>query len=165
MDPDPYKKVMNKAGRLLARGAYSRGQLREKLAPLGELQQIESVLDRLEQLNLLNDAEYAYNSASRWIKQDGFGPRKIYHLLRRRQISAATAGAAVERVIREIDEAGALRNYLALRCRTHPLPENRKAIHKLFRSLQRRGFSQDAVWEVLKEAIPRAAWQEFDRGE
>jgi regulatory protein len=165
MEDDPFKKIMSKAGQLLARRAHSRGQLREKLAPHGEIQQIESVLDRLEQLNLLNDAEYAYNSASRWMKQDGFGPAKVYHLLRRRQVSAAVADAAMERAGREIDEIESLRNYLARRSRTQSMPANRKSVDKLFQSLQRRGFSREAIWEVLRQTVPPGAWREFETGE
>ncbi len=165
MEPEPSKKIMQKAGSLLARRAYSRGQLRDKLAPLGESGHVESVLDRLEQLGLLNDAEFAYNLASRWIRQEGFGPAKVYHLLRRRQISAAAADAAVERVRREISDHDALADYLARRSRTRQLPADRRAIHKLILSLQRRGFSQEVIWEVLHDAIPVSAWKDFQTGE
>lgn len=165
MEPDSTKKIMHKAGSLLARRAYSRGQLRDKLAPLGEPEQIESVLDRLEQLKLLNDAEYAYNSASRWIRQEGFGPAKVYHFLRRRQVSGAAADAAIERVRRETNDTDALADYLMRRSRTRPLPADRKAIRTLMMSLARRGFSQEVIWEVLRQKIPASAWREFDRGE
>lgn len=165
MEPDSAKKLMHKAGALLARRAYSRGQLRDKLAPLGETEQIESVLDRLEQLKLLNDAEYAYNSASRWIRQEGFGPAKVHHLLRRRQISGAVAEGAIERVRRETSDRDALADYLLRRSRTRPLPADRKAIRKLMMSLGRRGFSQEVIWEVLRRKIPASAWREFDTGE
>lgn len=165
MESDSGKKIMQKAGSLLARRAYSRGQLRDKLAPLGEIDQIESVLDRLEQLQLLNDAEYAYNSASRWVRQEGFGPAKVYQFLRRRQVSGAAAEAAIERVRRETSETDALVDYLVRRSRTRPLPANRKAIHKLILSLQRRGHSQEVIWEVLRQKIPASAWREFNTGE
>ncbi len=165
MEPDSSKKIMQKAGSLLARRAYSRGQLRDKLAPLGETEQIESVLDRLEQLRLLNDAEYAYNSASRWVRQEGFGPAKVYHLLRRRQVSGVAAEAAIERVRRETSDTDALGDYLARRSRTRRLPADRKAIHKLIQSLRRRGFSQEVIWEVLRQKIHASAWREFNTGE
>ena len=96
---------MQKAGSLLARRSYSRGELRSKLATLGEGQRIESVLDRLEELNLLNDGEYAYNSASRWIKQDGWGPLRVHDLLLRREVPASIAQTAIERVLHDISEA------------------------------------------------------------
>ena len=165
MEPDPSKKIMQKAGSLLARRAYSRGQLRDKLVPLGEPGHIEAILDRLEQLKLLNDAEFAYNSASHWVRQEGFGPTKVYHLLRRRQVSGTDADAAIERVRAETSDADALADYLARRGRTRPLPADRKAIHKLIMTLRRRGFSPEVIWEVLRQKIPASAWREFDTGD
>jgi len=165
MEPDSSKNLMRKAGSLLARRSYSRGELRDKLAPLGEAGQIESVLDRLEQLNLLNDADYAYNSAVRWIKQEGWGPFKVHHLLLRRQIPEAVAEAALNRVRQEISDTGALEAYLERRGRTRPAPVDRKGIIKLITALRRRGFLEDAIWRVLRQRIPGAAWQNFEAGE
>ncbi len=165
MESDCIKKLMQKAGSLLARRAYSRGELQDKLASIGEPQQVESVLDRLEQLNLLNDAEYSYNSASRWIRHDGWGPTKARDLLLRRKVPASLAEAAIDRVRQEISEAEALEAYLKRRCRTRPLPEDSKGIHKLVVSLGRRGYSPEVICSVLRQKIPTAAWQHFDTGE
>ncbi len=49
--------------------------------------------------------------------------------------------------------------YLERRSRTRPLPADRKGIHKLILSLQRRGYSQEVIWDVLRQKIPAAAWQ------
>jgi SOS response regulatory protein OraA/RecX len=165
MDADPVTKLMQKAGALLARRSYSRGELRARLARHGEAQQIESVLDRLEQLNLLNDAEYAYNSAVRWMRQEGWGPVKVRSLLLRRQVSSLIAEAAIDRVRLEIGETGALESYLDRRGRTRPLPGDRRGIHKLIMILQRRGFSSETISEVLRHRIPAAAWNNFETGE
>jgi len=156
---------MQKAGALLARRAHSRGELREKLAKLWESEQIEPVLDHLEQLELLNDAEYAYNSASRLIRQEGWGPAKVRNLLLRRKIASPVAEAALERVRAQIDDVTALTAYLDRRGRTRALPEDRKGIHKLFMSLRRRGFPSEAIHKVLRQRIPSAAWLDFDTGE
>jgi SOS response regulatory protein OraA/RecX len=56
------KKLLQKAGRLLAWRAYSRGELEAKLRSQAEEKEIQAVLGRLEELNLLNDEQYAYNS-------------------------------------------------------------------------------------------------------
>ena len=68
MDNERHKLLMKKAGALLARRAYTRGELRDRLVKTSGETPVESILDRLEQLNLLNDAAYAYNLASPWIK-------------------------------------------------------------------------------------------------
>jgi len=165
MEADPAKKLMQKAGALMARRSYSRGELRARLAGHGEAQQIESVLDRLEQLNLLNDTEYAYNSAVRWMRQEGWGPGKVRSLLLHRQVSSLIAESAIDRVRLEIGETGALESYLDRRSRTRPLPGDRRGIHKLIMSLQRRGFPSETIWEVLRQRIPAAPWENFETGE
>jgi regulatory protein len=165
MESDCSEKLMQKAGSLLARRSYSRGELQDKLASIGGPQQVESVLDRLEQLNLLNDAEYAYNSASRRIRRDGWGPAKARDLLLRRKVPGSLVEAAIERVRHEISDAEALEAYLNRRSRTRPLPEDRKGIHKLVVSLGHRGYSPEAICSVLRQKIPTAAWQHFDTGE
>jgi SOS response regulatory protein OraA/RecX len=164
-EPDSDKKIVQQAGALLARRAYSRGEMRIKLEPLGDEQQIERVLDRLEQLNLLNDFDYAYNSACRWIKRDGWGPVRVYHRLLERHVPGAIAEAALQQVRQELGDSEALEAYLAKRCKTQPMPANRKGIHKLIASLQRRGYPHEAVWDVLRRKIPAVAWQDFDTGE
>jgi len=165
MEPDPTNKIMHKAAALLARRSYSRGELGAKLTTLGDPDQIEPVLDRLEELNLLNDADYAYNSAVRWIRQEGWGPVKVLHMLKRRQVSSSLAETAIDRVRMEISDTAALESFLDRRGRTHPLPGDRKGIQKLVMSLRRRGYPEEAIWDVLRRRIPAAAWQNFETGE
>jgi len=165
IEADPLRGLMHRAGALLARRAYSRGQLRDKLARHADPSQIESALDRLEQLNLLNDAAYAYNSAVRWIKQEGWGSSKARHRLLLQQVPAHIAEAAMESVRQEIGDAKALADYLDRRERTHPLPADRKGIHKLIMSLRRRGFPEEAIWSVLRMRTPPASWQKFEPGD
>jgi regulatory protein len=165
MEQDASSKIMHKAGALLARRAHSRGELREKLAPKWDASQIDAALDRLEQLHLLNDSEYAYNLASHWMRQGGWGPAKVRHLLLRHRVPEGTAETAVERVRQEISDADALEAYLDRRCLTRPLPEKLSSIHKLFMSLRRRGYSSGTVLGVLRRRIPAAAWQNFETGD
>lgn len=165
MAPDPDSNLMKKAGSLLARRSYSRAELRDRLSRFGEPQQIESLLDRLEQLQLLNDADYAYNFASRWMKQEGLGPIKVLNLLLQRKVSEPVADAAIAKVHEEITDAGVLEAYLERFCRTHPLPEHRKGIRRLVSRLQSRGFPDHAIWGVLRHKLSPAALQNLDTGE
>jgi regulatory protein len=164
-EPVSDKKITQKAGSLLARRAYSRGELRNKLKQLGDDQQIERVLDRLEQLNLLNDFNYAYNSACRWIKSDGWGPVRVCQRLAQRQVPDAIAEAALRQVREEIGDAEALEAYLTRRCKTQPMPAHRKGIQKLIASLQRRGYPHEVIWDMLRHKIPASAWQDFETGD
>ncbi len=165
MAPESDRYLMNKAGSLLARRAYSRGELHDRLAPLGEAQQIESLLDRLEHLRLLNDADYAYNLASRWMRQEGRGPIKVLHLLLQRKIPPPVAEAAIDKVHEEITDLDVLEAYLGRLSRTHPLPEQPQGIRRLVSRLQSRGFPEEAILKVLRRKLPAAALQKLEMGE
>ena len=165
MEEESGSRILHRAGFLLARRPYSRGELREKLSALGTHQEIESVLDRLQELNLLNDANYGYNLASHWMKHEGWGPIKVrFHLLRR-QLSDADAEATLERMRQELSDADVLIAYLGRRARNHPLPDDRRGIRKLLASLRQRGFPDEAIYGVLRQRISTVAWKKFDTGE
>ncbi len=165
MAPDPDRDLMNLAGSLLSRRAFSRGELRDRLSRLGEAQQIESLLDRLEQLRLLNDADYAYNFASRWMLQEGWGPIKVLHLLLQRKVPAPVAEAAIDKVHQEVTDTGILEAYVDRFWQTHPLPEHPQGIRRLISRLQRRGFPEDTIRSVLRHKLPPAAWLKLEMGE
>lgn len=165
MDADSDKKLMQKAGGMLAHRPYSRGELRARLAAFGEAPQVEAILDRLQQLNLLNDENYSYNLACLWMKQSGWGAIKVrFHLLRR-QVPAADIEAAIERVHQEFSEVESLNQYLDRRARSQPMPEDRRGIRKLVGTLRQRGFANETVWSVLRRRMSPSAWKTFDTGD
>jgi SOS response regulatory protein OraA/RecX len=163
-DATPAQTLLRRAGRLVARRAYSRGELRDKLAGLGSPEEIEETLQRLEDLHLLNDPDYAYNFASNRITQKGWGPVKVYHALVRRHVSPDVAESALQRVRGEAGERIWLEGYLEKYWRTRHLPRNRKDIGKLVVHLRQRGFHEDAILEVLRHRIPEEVWRTFDAG-
>jgi regulatory protein len=165
MDAELQKTLMKKAGLLLARRAYSRGELRMKLAKMAGDSEIESALDRLEQLNLLNDADYAYNFAVYRIRQEGWGPAKVRDSLLRRHLSQAIVESALERIRDELGEELALTDCIKKRCGKQALPANPKDVQKLISYLRRRGFDDDSIFRALKRMLPAAAIQHFETGE
>ena len=156
---------MQKAGALLARRSYSKGELRTRLRKLGEEEEVETALSRLEGLGLLNDAEYAYNFASRRIKEMAWGAVKVHHSLIRRHVAPHLAESAIDRVHHEISEDLVLSQYLDKLGKKNGLPRDRKAIQKLVSHLRSRGFQEDHIWNVLHERIPTATWRSYDTGE
>jgi len=158
-------KLMQKAGRLLARRAYSRGELGAKLSAGADEGEVETVLRRLEELKLLNDEQYAYNFAHYRMKQDGWGPLKVYHSLLRRRVESRLVESAIARVRQETGDGNLLRGYLEGYCGKHGLPQDRRSIQKLFARLKRRGFHDEIIYSVLRQSIPAAAWQCFVIGE
>ena len=158
-------KLMQKAGALLGRRAYSRGELQVRLAQAGPPHEIEEVLAHLQDVGLLNDAEYAYNFASRRINEMAWGDGKVYHSLVRRQISPHLAEAAMQRVHQEVSEELVLCRYLERKACRGRLPSDRKAIRKLIAHLRSRGFSENLIWRCLRERIPAAGWRRFETGD
>jgi regulatory protein len=165
MDAELQKTLLKKAGSLLARRAYSRGELRMKLAKMAGDSEIESALNRLEQLNLLNDADYAYNFAFYRIQQEGWGPAKVRDSLLRRHLSPANIESALERVRNELGDELVLIDCIKKRCGKQEPPTNPKDIQKLIAYLQRRGFDDDAIFRALKRMLPAAVIQRFETGD
>ncbi len=164
MDNDSHKLLMKKAGALLARRAYSRGELRDRLTNLSGETPVEDVLDRLEQLNLLNDADYGYNFALCRIRQ-GWSTAKVEQSLLRRQIDRDTAKDALERVRNELGDQSAVASYLQNYCEKKGVPTDLKGLRKLALHLRQRGFEEEIVSDALRRMIPAALMQQFETGE
>jgi len=145
--------LMKRAAALIARRAYGRGELRRKLTAVQKADkasdaEIEAVLDRLEHLNLLNDAEYAYNFTFYRIKDSGWGEEKVREALLDRDVAKPVIDRALERVREEIAPDGindALIEYVAGYCRKHGTPTSMKDAQKLARHLSGRGFDENSI--------------------
>jgi len=165
MDPDPHQTLLRKAGALLARRAFSRGELRDKLSAAAGDSRVEAVLDRLEQLNLLNDADYAYNFALYRIRQLGWGPAKVRDSLLRRQVAPAIVESAIKRACEEADPLAALADYARKYLGKKDTAPDLKIARRLIAHLRRRGFEEDIIMSALKRVIPAALWQRLETGE
>jgi SOS response regulatory protein OraA/RecX len=165
METEIQKTLLKKAGSLLARRAYSRGELRLILAKLAGDSEVESALNRLEQLNLLNDADYAYNFAFYRTQREGWGPAKIRDSLLRRHLSQATVERALERVRKELGDERILMECIKKRWKHRAPPADPKDIHKLILFLLRRGFDEDAIYRALELMLPTEAIQRFETGD
>ncbi len=165
MDAEIRKMILKKAGAYLARRAHSRGELRTRLRKFASEPEVESALDRLEQLNLLNDPEYAYNFALCRVKQDGWGQDKIREALRRRQIPESAVQAAIERAWSELDEESVLTEYLNKRFGKKDLPRDPKGFANLVLHLRRRGFDEENISRVLRRMFPAELMKYLDTGD
>jgi regulatory protein len=147
---------MEKAGRYLARRPHSRAELRHRLAPLAGESDVEATLDRLTELKLLNDPEYAYNLGFRRSSREGWGPLRIHQELLRHQIPPDVIELTVERILRENPEEVVLAAYLDRHRRKSGIPSDPKEIRRLIQHLQRRGFHDDVILTALRRNIPEA---------
>ena len=156
---------MRRAGAILARRSHSRAELRRKLEKTAPQDLLDEVLQSLETLGLLNDAEYAYNLALRRLAHDGWGPFRVRGYLLRHGIALPVVLAALDRVQLEVDAGQALENYIRSRARRVGLPSDRNGIRRLFNHLQRRGYRDEDIRAALGRIVPLGAWRAFDTGE
>jgi regulatory protein len=156
---------LKKAAALLAKRAYSRGELRKKLAPTGQAPLVEETLNRLEQVHLLNDPEYAYNFALRHFQQVGWGPAKVKENLLRHDVDPDVIDQAIERVRNEADIEAFLVEYIEKRCKKQGQQTDPKEIHKLVLHLVRRGFDENQIFGALRQIIPPDVFRHFETGD
>jgi len=162
---ETFKLLIKKAGALLAKRAYSRIELQERLVGTAGDYSVEPVLDRLEQLNLLNDAEYAYNFALCRMKQEGWGPAKIRNALLRRHVQQRTIEAALQMVENELGSDIAIEQDIREYSRKKGVPADIKSLRRLFAHLTQKGFDEDSILGVLRRVIPAKLWHRFETGE
>ncbi len=165
MNTDIENEVLKKAGALLARRPYSRSELRNKLLKIAGKPYVETTLDFLEQLNLLNDADYAYNFALYRIKRKAWGHAKVRASLLQRQLSRAAIDSALERVRNEVDEESVLADYVERHCGKNGWPTDLKGIRKLVTHLRLRGYEDDIIQRAMKRRVPVMDLRRFETGE
>ena len=160
--------LMKRATALIARRAHSRGELRRKLTAAQKTEgadEIEATLDWLERLNLLNDAEYAYNFAFYRIKDLGWGEEKVRKALFDAEVEKTVANHALRRVLDEIAPDGlddALMEYVNGYCRKHGTPSTLKDARKLAGRLAGRGFDEDSIIGALQRIVPPEIFRHFE---
>jgi len=154
--------LLKKAANLLSRRAYSRGELKTRLLKIAGERQVDSILDRLEHLKLLNDAEYAYNFALSRIGQENWGSAKVVAALHRRCVESGTIEEALQRVRAELGAETISVRYLRKCCGAHWPPTDLKQIQKLMMHLRRRGFDEDTIFRALKEILPEPVLHRFE---
>ena len=149
---DAREEAMQRAMRSLGRRARSAQELRESLAKAEiDSEVIESTLQRLRELNLLDDAAFARAFIS---DRQRFHPRAasvLRYELRKKGIDEATARDALQEQADDASAALAAAEKAARRFASLPWPLFRQ---KLGAWLGRRGFG----WQIANQAT-RQTWQ------
>lgn len=155
----PARSAREDALKLLDRQRYTRRDLTRRLRDKGHAgAEIETTLDRLVEVGLVDDVEYARAFiAGRWARRAA-GWRKIEQDLRGRGVSGETIAAAKERFEAEqggaADESGAARRVVEQAARKYAALDPRTRRQRLTALLLRRGFSYDTIEQVLRGAGP-----------
>lgn len=159
------KKLMSRAGNLLRRRSYSRRELAGKLLKLADPFEVEAALDRLEEVDLLNDSKYAYNLALYRLRECGWGPLRVRHALLQRQVAADLVESALNRIFQAHGEGTLLERYLDRYCTKNGMPSDRKGVQRLLSHLQRRGFTHEVIHRTLRQKVEAKAWSSFESGD
>ncbi len=137
--------------RLLAVRARSRAELVRRLSAKGYSPDVtEQVLDRLAEVGLIDDADFA----RQWVRQrhgfSGKGRRALEQELRRKGVSQEDSAAALDTVTAD-DEYERATELVRRKLRSLPAGLDReKAIRRLVGMLARRGYGHSVAYAVVK---------------
>lgn len=137
--------------RLLAVRARSRAELGQRLTAKGFAAEVaERALDRLAEVGLVDDAEFA----RQWVRQrhifSGKGRQALAQELRRKGVASEAAAAALANVTAD-DEHDRATELVRRKLRTLPAGMDRdKAMRRLVGMLARRGYGHSVAYAVVK---------------
>ncbi|MCV7538706.1 regulatory protein RecX [Micrococcus yunnanensis] len=148
--------------RQLALGPRSRGQLERKLAERqAEPELIERVLDRFEEVRLVDDAAFAEVWVRSRHRSKGLARRAIGHELQQKGVDREIAAEALEAIDGE-DERTAALDLVRRRLRGRTVPggaspearaERDKVTRRLVGMLGRKGYGGGLAFAVVKEVL------------
>ena len=145
-ETDLYTTAMNS----LARRAYSVYEMRSYLERRAEDKDVvRAVLDRLKELNYLDDARYARQFVRLHSELRKQGPFRIARDLRARGVPDRHIEAALAERSGESNESALVRERLERRIKLLRGPLDERRVASLYRSLLRAGFSADTIRREL----------------
>jgi len=131
---------MDVALRMLSRRALSEGEIRERLVRKGFSEaQGESVIRRLAELGLVDDARLCAQLVRSYRESRGYGPLKIAWALRARRIPPPLVGEALREFFPAEEEQDAAVAALRKKFR-EGVPPGREGAARAYRFLTGRGF-------------------------
>jgi regulatory protein len=144
--------------------ARSRSELAAKLAKRRVPEPVaERLLDRFEEVGLIDDAAFA----RAWVESrqpgKGLGRRALAQELRRKGIDDDVARAALDEVGPE-DEEAAARALVRRKLRSLQRTDRATAARRLSGMLARKGHGGDIVWRVVREELDAAQLGEGSDG-
>ncbi|MFP4146012.1 MAG: regulatory protein RecX [Phycisphaeraceae bacterium] len=147
-----YDKALRRAMHRLARRAMSRRDLDRKLRDLDYEPAVrERVLDRLEELGYLDDAEYGRMVIRDQLARKPAGPFFLKQKLMQKGLDRELIDRLVDEATAELDQAGQAREVAERRLRTLARFDPPTRRRRLYGLLARRGFDSEAISAALEE--------------
>jgi regulatory protein len=146
--------------RVLARRAYSSGELKQKLAARAErYSDVDATMVKLREYGFADDRKFSESFAGSRLQNQGFGRLRVLSELRSRRIAPAIAASAVEKAFAGTDELRLIQNFLERKYRGKDLAQflqEEKNLASAYRRLRTAGFSSTGSITVLKRYSRRA---------
>ncbi len=144
-----------RALKLLSHKSYTKRALADKLAREGDEETAEKIADRMEELGLINDEDYAKRLCADLFHVKGYGARRVLFELTKRGIDRELAEETVAEHAPEGEDTLDSLEALILRKYARNLGD-RKGIDKTVRALARLGYDYDDI----RAALSRCAEQD-----
>ena len=142
-------RAQEKALYLLEHRSHSKKELADKISRTAGREAAERAAERMEELGLVNDAQYARNLAEELLQRKRFAARRAESELLQKGIDRALAQEIVEELAPEPEES--LR-FLLERKYQRSLSDE-KGRRRVFAALQRLGYSGEDIRTALRDYI------------
>ena len=149
-----YEKTIKRAFNILSAKPRSIAEMRTRLLEKEWATEeiVERVLNRLCDLEYLNDEKFAVQFANSKLVTKQIGASRLRRDLQRKKLSSTVITQALETVYTEKPEEEMIEIALAKRIRLKGKPTSREESKKLFDYLLRLGFKYDLVIRKVREA-------------
>ncbi|HZI96862.1 MAG TPA: regulatory protein RecX [Actinomycetales bacterium] len=152
-DADPYSVARSIALKQLTMAPKSRAQLREAMARRNVSGDVaDAVLDRLEQVKLVDDAAFAEGWVRSRQQGRGLARRALAHELRAKGVDDDTARAALDEIDPD-DEAAAARRLVDRKVAATRGLDRQVRVRRLAGMLARKGYPSGLSMQVVREAL------------
>ena len=142
-------RAQEKALYLLEHRSHSKKELADKISRTAGREAAERAAERMEELGLVNDAQYARNLSEELLQRKRFAARRAEYELLQKGIDRALAQEIVEELAPEPEES--LR-FLLERKYQRSLSDE-KGRRRVFAALQRLGYSGEDIRTALRDYI------------
>ena len=145
------RRAFNSALNSLDYRDHSEKEIRAKLLRKHDADYVDEAVEKLIELDLVNDARYAENYARELFERKKFGKMRIKSELRAKGISADIANAAVEELFEEEEPDNVQRIVDIIGKRYYNRMNDEVGRKKVFSALQRMGYSFSDIREAMSE--------------
>lgn len=145
------RRAFNSALNSLDYRDHSEKEIRAKLLRKHDADYVDEAVEKLIELDLVNDERYAENYARELFERKKFGKMRIKSELRAKGISADIANAAVEELFEEEEPDNVQRIVDIIGKRYYNRMNDEVGRKKIFSALQRMGYSFSDIREAMSE--------------